>query len=207
MGDETLIAETVDEFTEEELQKALNQLEHKMDTYIWLQRFVRLCDVSADKEFQRKFSVFYRVRRGSNWKEQYFSLMESSKLGGIDFPAALRELNRYWKQIEASFASKLVATLDPSKPVIDKFVLRYFGIRLTRSGTDARESRTIGLYRELCHKYCALMESPRGKQVREAFDRRYPNLEISELKKLDFVLWQLRPESSVRQPTHEQFWP
>jgi hypothetical protein len=192
VGGGPLIAEIVDVFTEEQLQMALVRLEHKMDTYIWLQSRVQLCDVSTDKEFQRKFSGFYRVRRGSQWIEHYFCLMQSSKPNGIDFPNALQELHRLCGQIEASFSSKLVATLDPSKPVIDKFVLKYFGIRLPRRHTKDRESKTIELYRDLCDKYSALTQCPTGKLIREAFDRRYPDLQISELKKLDFVLWQLR---------------
>lgn len=192
---ETLIVETVDELTEEEqLQNALNRLEHKMDTYIWLQSQVRVCDLSANKEFQRKFSGFYRVRRGSLWKERYFDLMESSKLGGIEFPDALREISRRCGGIEASFASKLVATLDPSKPVIDKFVLEYFGMRLPRWGSEGRERKTVELYRHLGEKYSAFMQTSEGKHIQDSFDRRYPDLQISELKKLDLVLWQLRPE-------------
>lgn len=186
-----------DEFAGDQLQNALTRLEDKLDKYIWLQRQIRLCDVRANQEFQRKFSGFYRVRRSTDWKEQYFGLMESSKLGGIDFPDALREINRLCGSIEASFASKLVATLDPSRPVIDKFVLEYFGMQLPRRGSEGREPKTIELYQELCDKYSTFMQSSIGKLMREAFDRRYPNSEIGELKKLDLVLWQLRPEQSA----------
>jgi hypothetical protein len=189
-----LILEDVHELREEQLQNALNRLEHKMDKYIRLQRQVRLCDVSASEDFQRTFSGFYRVRRDFQWKEHYFRLMESSKPGGIDFPNALLEINRLCGRVESSFASKLVATLDPSKPVIDKFVLEYFGMQLPRWGTGGRESKSIELYQELCAKYNTLLQSPEGRHMRESFDRRYPDLGISELKKLDLVLWQLRSE-------------
>jgi len=45
------------------------------------------------------------------------------------------------------------------------------------------------------------MVSSAGKRIRESFDRRYPDLGLSELKKIDLVLWQLRPKvTSGAQP-------
>src|SRR5215472_8719126 len=131
--------------TEEQVRIALSRVRPGLTKYLWLQRQVRLCDVTANEEFQRTFCSFYRVRRDSQWQSKYFALLESSKLGGIDFPRALQEINLRCGKIEASFASKLVATLDPSKPVIDKFVLNYFGLQLPRWGSPDREARTIEL--------------------------------------------------------------
>src|SRR5207245_3969888 len=74
---------------------------------------------------------------------------ESSKAKGIEFPEALQEVNRRTGRVEASFASKLVATLDPSKPVIDKFVLAHFELSLPRCGVSNQGLKTIHLYREL----------------------------------------------------------
>ena len=178
--------------TEEQVQIALGRLEPGLKKYLWLQSQVRFCNVKSNAEFQRVFSAFYRVRRDSIWKTQYFDLMESAKANGIEFPEALRELSQRCGTVEASFASKLVATLDPSKPVIDKFVLEYFELQLPRWGSHDRELKTVGLYRELCDKYGALMQSPTGNLIREQFDGRYPNLGVSELKKVDLVLWQIR---------------
>jgi hypothetical protein len=88
-----------------------------------------------------------------------------------------------------------VATLDPSKPVIDRFVLEYFELRLPRRGLPDRERKTIDLYYDLCDKYRVFIQSPTGKMIRDLFDSRHPCSEISELKKIDLVLWQIRPES------------
>jgi hypothetical protein len=193
-GGEPLIVELLVRLGDDALQMALSRLKNKISVYIWLQQQVRLCDVRGNAEFQKKFAGFYRVRRDRDWKEQYFDLMESSKLTGIDFPRALGEINARCKMLEASFASKLVATLDPSKPVIDEFVLEYFGLQLPRWGSAGRESKTIELYQALCDRYNTLMQTSEGKRMRDVFERRYPDVGISELKKLDLMLWQLRPE-------------
>jgi hypothetical protein len=178
--------------TPDEIQTALKRLETALDLYVWLQRNTRLCDVRTNEDFQRRYCRFYRVRRDSRWRSVYFDLLESSKLKGIDFPEALQEINRHTHRLEASFASKLVATLDPSKPVIDRFVLEYFELRLPRWGLSDREPKTIGLYYDLCDKYRTLMQSPTGTMIRELFESQYPNLEISALKKIDLVLWKTR---------------
>lgn len=179
--------------TEEQVQIALSGLQPSLTKYLWLQRQVRLCDdISTNGEFQRRFIGFYRVRRNSGWCSEFFKLMGASKSKGIDFPEALREINCRCGKIEASFASKLVATLDPSKPVIDKFVLSHFAMRLPRWGSTSREEKTIKLYCELCGKYADLLQSPTGKLILGLFDLRYPNSEVTELKKVDLVLWQVR---------------
>ena len=92
--------------TKAEIQNALGRLEHGLERYLWLQRHVRLCDVSTNEDFQRSFSGFYRVRRSSQWRSAFFSLLESAKAKRIDFPEALKEINRRTGRVEASFARK-----------------------------------------------------------------------------------------------------
>ena len=178
--------------TENQIEEALGRLDRSLRLYLWLQGRVRSCDVSADKHFQKKFVGFYRVRRGSQWLSAYFGLMESAKARGIEFAEALTEISRATGRVEASFASKLVATLDPSKPVIDKFVLKNFALRLPRRGLPDREHKMVELYGNLCEKYLELIQSSTGITIREQFDRRYPGFGLTELKKVDLVLWQIR---------------
>jgi hypothetical protein len=176
----------------EEIQTALGQLEDGLDRYVWLQRHVGLCDVSRDEDFQTRFNGFYRVRRGFSWRADYFALMESAKATGIEFPTALKEINRRTGWIEASFASKLVATVDPSTPVIDRFVLENFGLKLPRWGLSDRESKTVDVYHNLRGAYRELFQSPTGTMIRELFELRFPHAGITELKKIDLVLWKIR---------------
>jgi hypothetical protein len=180
------------DLTAEQIELALNRVESGLSRYLWLQEHVRSCDVRMNEEFQKRFIAFYRVRRNRLWQSSYFGLLESSKCGGVDFTVALRELHRLTGSIEASFASKLVASLDSSKPVIDRFVLDYFDLRLPRWGSSDRELNAVALYEELCERYSDLMQNPTGTTIRGLFGRKFPNCPISELKKIDFVLWQLR---------------
>jgi hypothetical protein len=176
-----------------EIQKALERLVDGLGRYQRLQASVLKCDVTTDREFQRRFDAFYRVRRNSDWRREFFELMEKSKSGETNFSETLQAVHRSIGRIEASFASKLVATLDPSKPVIDTFVLRCFELRLPYGGSTGRVEKTIKLYENLRMKYDCLMTRPDGFRIRNMFDERYPNATISEIKKIDLVLWQMRP--------------
>ena len=93
-------------FTMDEIHTALGRLKNGLDRYVWLQRNLGLCDVSTDQHFQTCFNGFYRVRRGLSWRTDYFALMESAKVTGIDFPYALKEINRRTGRIEASFSKR-----------------------------------------------------------------------------------------------------
>ncbi len=177
-----------------EIQKALKNLAYGLGRYQWLQARVLKCDVITDREFQRRFTAFYRVRRSFEWRAQFFVLMEKSKSSGGNFSEALRTIHLSTGRIEASFASKLVATLDPSKPVIDRFVLGCFQLRLPSWGSANREEKTTGLYRQLCLKFDDFVKSHDGINIRNMFDEEYPDVEITDTKKLDLVLWQIRPD-------------
>jgi len=178
-------------FSGAEIERALGQCASGLRKYLWLQHHVLSCDVSADAAFQTCFNGFYRVRRGNDWRVAYYALMESSKLSGIDFSRALNEIKHRTGRVEASFASKLVATLDPRKPVIDKFVLRQLVLRLPYWSATDRIPQTVHLYQDLCDRYRELIQSPAGKMIQDSFDRRFPDSGLTDLKKIDLVLWQI----------------
>ena len=85
-----------------------------------------------DPDFRRAFNGFYRVRRSAQtWQPQFFALMARAKAQNFDFPRTLFELFAATGRVEASFASKLYATLHPNAPVIDSVVLaRIFHTRV-----------------------------------------------------------------------------
>lgn len=167
-------------------------IEDGLRKYCWLQANVEECDVSTDYVFQTRFNDFYKVRRAAQWRHRYYKLMQASKGNGITFATALYELRDQTGRLEASFASKLVATLDATKPVIDRFVLNNFGLHLPDYSMSNREARTIDLYEKLCSSYAAMMGSPVRDMICDQFRERYPWADITDLKKIDLVLWQMR---------------
>jgi hypothetical protein len=179
--------------TEAEVEGALPRLEAGLCRYRWIQKSVHSCDVASNKEFQTCFNAFYRVRRNQHWRNSFYALMQAAKLDGIAFHKALDSLHCDTGRIEASFASKFVATLDPSKPVIDRIVLSHFAMRLPYWKEADRRAKVLEVYRRLCAAYAELLDSPTGLMITDRFDRHFQSTGLTPLKKIDLVLWQIRP--------------
>ena len=112
------------------INRAIPKVAKGLEKYLWLQAELRHRNVSADREFQRRFNGFYRVRRNSEWQRTFFRMLERGKTSGPTLEKTLRTLHATTGRIEASFASKLVATIDTSQPVIDSVVLAHMHLRL-----------------------------------------------------------------------------
>lgn len=180
------------ELTEQQVDEALGKIQEGLRKYCWIQANFQKCDVSKDYGFQTRFNDFYKVRRGTEWRSCYYRLMQNAKQDGITFSKALHALADQTSRIEASFTSKLVATLDPIKPIIDRFVLGNFGLRLPSHNAPNRESKTVDIYNQLCSSYETLMSSCSGRMICHKFEQQYPLADITNLKKIDLILWQIR---------------
>lgn len=177
-----------------DIDTALSKIRGSIRTYYWIQSNLRSCDVSTNRDFQRRFNGFYRVRRSREWQQHYYRLMERSKIRKPAFKSILAAIRKTTNRLEPSFASKLVATIDPNKPVIDQHVLNYFGLKMPVYGRKNREEGIVEIYGQLVEKYKMLMNG-NGQIMQARFKRFYSNMnnQISDLKKMDFVLWQSRP--------------
>ena len=98
-----------------------------------------------------------------------------------------KELNRCLP----SFSSKLVATLNPSKPVWDSVVLKHFELKPPANNKE-RLQKILNVYKEIEKKYAGLLASAEGKEMILEFDKKFPSSGITELKKLDLIIWQIR---------------
>jgi len=88
-----------------------------------------------------------------------------------------------------SFSTKLLHTLDPSKPIVDSKVLKLLEMPL-----PLRKDMKLLLdhYAKLETAINALLETSDITQLLREFDKELPELaNISNVKKLDFILWQL----------------
>jgi hypothetical protein len=101
---------------------------------------------------------------------------------------------RLWQAtgfVESSFSSKMLATLDPSKPIWDANVLKMLKMKAPISGTpETRMSLAVVIYDRICRWYEEFMKMETAAQMIERFDRELPEMtEISAVKKIDFILW------------------
>lgn len=162
--------------------------------YQYLREALFAINVSTDKDFQRVFNDFFRMRqRKKEYYDDYFAYLECNKTVGISFVDALRFLYERHGKIELSFTSKMVALVDPSLPIWDSIVAgKHFGLKKPYAGCKARFEKTIEKYNKYCQRYIAYMQTTEAKEKLEEFNRYFPDRNISDVKKVDFILWQDR---------------
>lgn len=148
-------------------------------------------DVSLDERFQKTYENFYTLGRYSKeFRRDYFAYMERCKETVPSFEEALSYFLKYGT-LEVSFSSKLVHTLDPEQPIWDKNVTdRHFGYKIPAYGTKDREKKILNRYKRYKRDFLNYVASDDGKAVIRAFDEAFPKTGFTDLKKVDFVLWQ-----------------
>lgn len=175
------------------IEQALPLVSAGLEKYCWLQAALATTDVAHDRAFQTKFNGFYRVRRAANWQAAFYTLFEQAKSEPHSFADVLRALHNATGRAEASFASKLAASIDPEKPVIDSFVLKNLGLRLSRAGSaDARIAGIVQLHDRIGQMFSDYLNTYLGRRVITRFEESYPNRNLTAVKMLDLVLWQVR---------------
>lgn len=179
--------------TRKQIDAALPNVEQGLTQYLWLQgETVEQHNFYQDIEFRRRYNYFYRVRRGTDWQDAFYRLMERAKRDELKFGVVLDLLHQATNRYEASFASKLIATINPSMPVIDSIVLKNLGLRLPHSTAINRPKRICELHQNLTALFGIFLNTEDGKYLVAKFKSKYPNADITEVKMVDLVLWQTR---------------
>jgi hypothetical protein len=76
--------------------------------------------------------------------------------------------------------------------VIDKWVLRNTGLSLPKLGSNKRLYKTLRIYKNLDRCYRHFLNTATGKYLVRRFIKRYGAHNLTEMKMLDFILWQAR---------------
>lgn len=93
--------------------------------------------------------------------------------------------------IEASFASKLLATINPNMPIWDKNVLNYFKIKFYDKKTTNKIDLSIKVYDDLCIEYKKMLEDQQVLDEIKRLKGLIENYSITNTKILDFIIWTL----------------
>jgi hypothetical protein len=175
------------------IDQALPRVAVGLRKYCALQAALATTDVAQDRGYQTAFNAFYRVRRGAAWRSAFFALLQQEKSRRQPFAKVLRALHSATGRVEASFASKLAATVDPDKPVIDSFILKNVGLRLPPPGAvEVRLAKVEKLHERLGSEYAEFLDAETGRYLVERFEASYPGRSVTLVKMLDLVLWQTR---------------
>lgn len=179
--------------TEEKVNEALLKVESGLKKYTNILELLHSVDVSESVDFQKAYNGFYRMRqRSEQFYSSYYTYMEKNKKSNPSFEQTLNYIYEELGRTEASFASKLVATINPDLPVWDSVVLNNLGLKSPTYGGKNRRGKIIDIYCKIIEWYDNFLESEEGEMALELFERHYPNTSLTSLKKVDLILWQIR---------------
>lgn len=177
------------------ITEALKKAKPGLEKYLKIMSLVNMVDVTNDKEFQRAFNGFYRVRqRPQVFYDTFYSFMEENKGSAPSFEKTLKYFEKELKRIEPSFSSKLVATINPNLPIWDSVVLDNLQLKPPAYYRKDRIEESIKLYERIVDWYKDYLKDEEGQKMIELFDEEYPNTGITDIKKIDFVIWQIRDD-------------
>ena len=161
------------------------------------------------KKFQTLFNGYYKVRRNEAWRKKYYEVFSDYAVGKkkdkVSFGNILDDLKQLKtkkgsESCEASFASKMLATLDPAKPVLDNNVLTALGLdrRFSKEVSNERDPKekfknAKALYAELEAAYTELLKGDSAKAYIKIYDEKVTSetKNMADAKKIDLLLWSL----------------
>lgn len=180
--------------------------ENAIERYIRIMEMLRQVDVFQSEEFQQLYNGFYGLGRYTQQNRNiYYEIFQAQRGNpNINFDDVLDELYEALGTCEYSFASKMVATINPYKPVLDQYILRNTSHIPPRQRViiEIRIAEAKLLYRCIECWYVEFLQSKEGKLCLKLFDKHVPNryynnaggeqVAFTKLKKVDFILWQHR---------------
>ena len=154
---------------------------------------VNKTDISKDSGFQKTFNAFYRIRRNAEWRRNYYRIFESAKRDNFSFEKVIVELYSATGNVEASFSSKMIATIDQDKPIWDQYVLHNLGLKLVGMTSQERVKNAITIYNQIEDWFNDYLQTDEACENITAFDHWFPSYTwISDVKKIDYLLWSKR---------------
>lgn len=176
------------------------------------------CDLSdKDKsaDFRKLFNGYYGIRYDDIWQQEYYRIFQKMKVKEntekeASFEEIVCKIFSATRRVEKSFASKMLATLNPEKPILDSRVescLRKLGVDLEESETIIecewfengyldldrnRLSSVILEYRNLVKWYENYLKLKEASDIIVYFDDAFPEYKhFTEARKIDVFLWLL----------------
>ena len=150
-------------------------------------------DLSQDVKFQRRFTYFYRVRRPIEWLYHYYRLFQSMRsVANPQFADILSAIAAFSdNRVEISFASKMLATINPDLPIWDRYIRDNLGLpEIPPSRSPRRFEQAVAAYELLTERMTDLLATDEAKREIAEFDRIFPRYsDFSPMKKLDYLIW------------------
>ena len=165
-------------------------------------------NISEDIDYQKNFTSYYRVRRDYEWLKNFYDYLEKNKNNkDISFETILRDISDIEhsvrktnknkdgkaKTVDASFASKMLVTINPNHPVWDSRALHFLKIEIDETLEPKEKiNHCVKTYERMEKEIAEFIKTSAGQECIALFDKTFPScVDFSSHKKVDFYLWNL----------------
>jgi len=168
-----------------------------VDIYLFLMKEFKKGGILDNHVFQLVFRAYYQLDNPGFSKEQKKRFFQLFNQRQQNLDNIISDLYSIKKNIQFSFTTKLLHTVDTSKPIFDKYVGRslkmgnVYGANQTRpKRIDLCLKKIDSCYELLTSRTQELLSRKEVQKMIEDFHKMYPNgRQISDMKVLDFILW------------------
>lgn len=168
-------------------------------------------DLTRDPDFQKTFNGFCRIRRNKEWRKNYYSIFQKYRYNdAVTFEEIFSSIYAVTGRMEASFSSKMLAFINPDRPIWDSRVLQYLGLKISGPDCADRQERIIDIYGQIEDAYSDYLQTGEASDNIRLFDKWLPSYRgISDVKKIDCFIWGMQevlsgtaPGSTNNLPAH-----
>lgn len=166
--------------------------------YLFLKNKYADGDIQGNHVFQFVFRSFYRLDNAglsNEMKNRFFELLaeKQTNLGIILSDLYEIPTKKGVKSMQFSFATKLLHTIDNSKPIYDTEIGSLTYPRPKHSDKDTMIQSYLDLYNNLEQLNAKLLENDKIQRVISKFRFQFQvdKEKISDVKALDFIMWSL----------------
>lgn len=195
------VTKLVEEFKEmkfEELEKRLLRNALRIDRYLKTindlkNNFDLTSDSEESEEYRKNFNAFYRLRKDKKtWQNKYYEIFQKYRnQKNVEFDDLLEEIYNIDNTVEPSFTSKMLATINPDKPVWDKYVREKLNLH---DNKNYQIDKVKEDYAKIENRMKELLNNKNIAKSIKSFKEKYDLNELSDMKVLDLILWQIRDE-------------
>lgn len=157
-----------------------------------LKRYLKTLDKTFDDDYKKNFNAYYGVRRNEDWRKVYYTFFKKNKNNkNIIFEEIIRYLHNNPKvqNIEPSFSSKMLATINPDKPIWDKYVLEAFDLKQKKKEDVEKIEEAIDIYKQIEDNYKELLKNKEVQETIKQIRKILKEDKLTDTKILDYIIW------------------
>lgn len=186
------------------IDRILDNIDEELDIRIYLSLLNRVhnIDVTQDKDFQNNYCRYWRLYGAGlsqEFRSAYFQLMEKYKdKNPLDIKEITRTLydipsnKKGKKTLQFSFASKLIHTLEPHRPIYDNMVATFyrFSVPNHTKSYGLRILCYLNFYDSLIKEYESVLTNGLLSQSIESFKHKFSISDAyTNEKVIDTLIW------------------